>query len=820
MANGLILNVDTTKSEFQNPMVELRQGDGNYQSLHVTVTNNGDPVDLTDWTITFMGTTAGAHKIVDANAVVDNALQGTFNYTPTKAWGQDIGEFNKAYFKFVKSDETASGANFRVNVLEAVDLTDEEAGDYISVVDALIEQVKTDMDTKLADTQTTLTNTQNQANTVQTNVDDLNTNVNELKAQNNNLLTSNNTWSGNNTFTKPLKSIGYPRPITNNSIATIGDLIKAFISEVGESNYASISYIAYNNSFSDSPTNDGYTFLKLSTRGSSRVYIEIIDTNSNIYIGNSSNGVLKWNDFSNNFNIKSFGAKGDGVNDDTIYFKSAISQNNKIFVPSGKYIISDDIFVNNVDIVGESRESTQIIVKGDIGFLMGNGTISDVTIDITQSNPGTKAISIGSIETDNFYGGNDGKISRVYIKGSFDQPDTTGIYIRPSSSAMANTAGVWGNNIYDIIMQSIGTGINLTAGSYGFINGNAFENILIKGFYKNGVLIDSDSSNAYQNQRNYFKHVQVQANGNYALKNAVAYNIKHGQNNIFDDVTEWNDTGGIDDIVSVNFETSLGSPTIYDVINNQFISSKFEHKMTGDFKLFHLNTIKANVINFSNNKYLTGTTKNFDLLDTSRENNLLDSEIIYSEIVDSGNNGLNISGKTGTTIYSNGSAIVLSGQNSGINLTLTANQSGRVFSSKFVTISISFYSSDIASLNISNSLTIKNLSGQTTSVSATKIFATNTINGYDYHLLYDLNGVDTSLLNVNSSISEQITFSGSTNSVNVSKIKMTNYPIMAMSKYNDSFVNNHLLKLGTTMLRLNGSNVQKTIDNGTNWTNI
>lgn len=202
MANGLILNVDTTKSEFQNPMVELRQGDGNYQSLHVTVTNNGDPVDLTGWTITFMGTTAGAHKIVDANAVVDNALQGTFNYKPTKAWGQDIGEFNKAYFKFVKSDETASGANFRVNVLEAVDLTDEEAGDYISVVDALIDKVKTDMDAKLADTQKTLSDTQTQANTVQTNVDDLNTNVNELKAQNNNLLTSDNTWSGSNKFTK------------------------------------------------------------------------------------------------------------------------------------------------------------------------------------------------------------------------------------------------------------------------------------------------------------------------------------------------------------------------------------------------------------------------------------------------------------------------------------------------------------------------------------------------------------------------------------------------------------------------------------------
>lgn len=200
MANGIILNIDTTKSEFQNPMVQLRQGDGNYQSLSVTVTSNGEPFDLTDWTITFMGTTAGGFKIIDAASVVTNALQGEFTYTPTKAWGQDQGEFKNAYFKFVKSDETASGASFRVNVLDAVDLTAEEAKDYISVVDVMIDQVKTDMDTKLAETKQTLTDTQSQANTVQTNVNDLNTNVNDLKAQNNSIKTTNNTWTGENTF--------------------------------------------------------------------------------------------------------------------------------------------------------------------------------------------------------------------------------------------------------------------------------------------------------------------------------------------------------------------------------------------------------------------------------------------------------------------------------------------------------------------------------------------------------------------------------------------------------------------------------------------
>lgn len=179
MANGIVLNLDTTKSEFQNPMIELRQGDGNYQSLTVTVTSNGEPFDLTGWTTTFIGMTAGGFKIVDGAVSVTNALQGEFTYTPTKAWGQNQGEFKNAYFSFVKSDKTASSAAFRVNVLDAVDITAEEAKDYISIVDQTISQLSNDLS-------------------------GLVTSVNDLKEQNNNIKTANNTWTGTNTFNKPI----------------------------------------------------------------------------------------------------------------------------------------------------------------------------------------------------------------------------------------------------------------------------------------------------------------------------------------------------------------------------------------------------------------------------------------------------------------------------------------------------------------------------------------------------------------------------------------------------------------------------------------
>lgn len=151
MSNSVNLSLDVTKTGIQNPLIKVRQGDGGFETLHTTVTSNGEPMDLQGWTITFMGTTAGNHKIVDANVTVVEAPNGIFDYTPSKAWGMDIGEFKIAYFKFVKGDGSASSANFRVNVIEAVDLTQEEAQNYISVVDTTIAEIRDHLTNSLAD---------------------------------------------------------------------------------------------------------------------------------------------------------------------------------------------------------------------------------------------------------------------------------------------------------------------------------------------------------------------------------------------------------------------------------------------------------------------------------------------------------------------------------------------------------------------------------------------------------------------------------------------------------------------------------------------
>ena len=184
MSNSVNLSLDVTKTGIQNPLIKVRQGDGGFETLRTTVTANGEPMDLQGWTITFMGTTAGNHKIVDGNVTLVEAPNGIFDYTPSKAWGMDIGDFKIAYFKFVKGDGSASSANFRVSVIEAVDLTQEEAQNYISVVDTTIAEINQHLTDSLANVTQSIADANANANTVSSNVNVLGKRVDEY---NNNL---------------------------------------------------------------------------------------------------------------------------------------------------------------------------------------------------------------------------------------------------------------------------------------------------------------------------------------------------------------------------------------------------------------------------------------------------------------------------------------------------------------------------------------------------------------------------------------------------------------------------------------------------------
>ncbi|OLP20483.1 hypothetical protein BST81_00285 [Leptolyngbya sp. 'hensonii'] len=139
-------------------------------------------------------------------------------------------------------------------------------------------------------------------------------------------------------------------------------------------------------------------------------------------------------------NVKDFGAKGDGVTDDTAVLRKTISRSKEsgairsIYFPNGTYLVSDTLEWGDKrkDVRGQSRDGVVIKLKDNApGFQnpnrpkkvlqveFGHGGqnfdqhLSNLTVDVGRGNPG--AIGIG------FHTNNTGGIRDVVIRSSDPQ---------------------------------------------------------------------------------------------------------------------------------------------------------------------------------------------------------------------------------------------------------------------------------------------------------------------------------------------------------------------------------------------------------------
>ncbi|MEK4085144.1 glycosyl hydrolase family 28-related protein [Psychrobacillus sp. FSL K6-1415] len=76
-------------------------------------------------------------------------------------------------------------------------------------------------------------------------------------------------------------------------------------------------------------------------------------------------------------NVKSFGAKGDGVTDDTIFIQNAINFVNSkdggvVLIPKGNYVVSQILLYENVTLMGVGREITTLTAKSTQAVLVKN----------------------------------------------------------------------------------------------------------------------------------------------------------------------------------------------------------------------------------------------------------------------------------------------------------------------------------------------------------------------------------------------------------------------------------------------------------------
>lgn len=74
-------------------------------------------------------------------------------------------------------------------------------------------------------------------------------------------------------------------------------------------------------------------------------------------------------------NLRSLGAKGDGITDDTEVLRKAVAGNRAIYLPSGKYVISDTIALKpDTVLIGLHPSATQLVLRDNTPAFQGVGS--------------------------------------------------------------------------------------------------------------------------------------------------------------------------------------------------------------------------------------------------------------------------------------------------------------------------------------------------------------------------------------------------------------------------------------------------------------
>ncbi|MEH7464582.1 BppU family phage baseplate upper protein [Bacillus thuringiensis] len=166
------------------PTMLVRLGDYDTTTFNVTVTNGGEPFDLTGWTPQFEARFANGSYIKDdgkqfKNLTIVDAKGGVISYTLVSEAFSTVGTVEVAYFSFTKPDaslqnpiDIVSTRNFKYKVIsDAATGAIGVAEHYISQIEILEWQVKesvANMESKVA---ATIKNTENKTNAAISNME-------------------------------------------------------------------------------------------------------------------------------------------------------------------------------------------------------------------------------------------------------------------------------------------------------------------------------------------------------------------------------------------------------------------------------------------------------------------------------------------------------------------------------------------------------------------------------------------------------------------------------------------------------------------------
>lgn len=140
--------LDSYNSTIPEPIVG-RQGDKNGAvTLHVSITDRGTAVDLTKQTINLIAKTANGTAVVADNAGVTltDASNGKFDYAIPNALWSESGNIKDAYFSLNDTDGQETTYDLIFIVKKAIEISQEKADDYITIIDGTLRDLKTKVD--------------------------------------------------------------------------------------------------------------------------------------------------------------------------------------------------------------------------------------------------------------------------------------------------------------------------------------------------------------------------------------------------------------------------------------------------------------------------------------------------------------------------------------------------------------------------------------------------------------------------------------------------------------------------------------------------
>lgn len=150
-----VLRFDIAKDPKGNPITYGRVGDTDGLTRSVKVFEDGKPLDLTGYVITFEGNTSKYRtKVFDTGGVeLVDATKGEFTYTfPNMAFAVE-GQYERAYFSFAKSDTRKTTGDFEIIVFGNSDIDADEAETIITEYNRLVAELHALQEQNIAELQ-------------------------------------------------------------------------------------------------------------------------------------------------------------------------------------------------------------------------------------------------------------------------------------------------------------------------------------------------------------------------------------------------------------------------------------------------------------------------------------------------------------------------------------------------------------------------------------------------------------------------------------------------------------------------------------------